>query len=50
MLGGRKGDAGAALRALEEVAVMVVTQEVVRRRCGAVAEGTADVGHSRISL
>lgn len=50
MLGGGKGDAGAALGALEEAAAtLVVAQQVVRRSRGAVAVGTENVGHSRIS-
>ncbi len=50
MLGGRKGDASAALRTLEEAdAVMIATQQIVRGRRGAAAVRAADVGHSRIS-
>ena len=50
MLGGKKGDAGVALGALEETAaVLVVTQQVLRGRRGAVAVGTENVGHCRIS-
>lgn len=50
MLDVGEGDAGAALRALEEAtAVLVVTQQVVRRGRGAVTVGTENVGHSRIS-
>ncbi len=51
MLGSKKGDAGAALRALEEAAAPpVVAQQVLRRRRGAVAVGTADVGHEQSVL
>lgn len=50
MLGSRKGNTGVTLRALEEApAVLVVAQQVDRRRHGAVTEGTAEAGHCRIS-
>lgn len=46
MLGGRKGDAGAALGALEElVALLVIAQKVVRGEDGAVAGGAEDGRH-----
>ena len=50
MLGGWKGDACVALGAQNKAAAaLAVTQQVVRGKCGAVAVGAENVGHSRIS-